>query len=210
MTFGDCKFNFFQSFNHALTGSYVNSLSSSLMFPYTQDHLAPGPIDLDIFTPGGPPVDKSKGCCYNCSKMGHYSKDCCMPHKRTRPSNLPNQPQQPMFHIGDPYPLCAEQMRIKAQPTNRPALSSSLLGCVPQHQKDSKKKKKVSPNDVKKFLALIKNECNIKNKPANPTLSAHFFNLNPDGMSEPRLPIYVTSIYGHAGCFTKRSVDYLL
>ncbi|KAJ3994625.1 hypothetical protein F5050DRAFT_1713549 [Lentinula boryana] len=190
--------------NHALTGSHVNSSPSSTMFPSTQDHLAPGPMDLDVFTPGGPPVDKSKVRCYNCSKMGHYSKDCRMPRKRTRPSNLPHRPQQPMFHIADPYPLRAERMRIETQPTERPALSSS----VPRCRKDSKKKKKASPNDVEKFLASIKNEHNIKNEPANPPLSAHFFNLDPDGMSEPRLPIYVASISGRPGHFTKRSTDY--
>ncbi|KAF9061754.1 hypothetical protein BDP27DRAFT_1485485 [Rhodocollybia butyracea] len=158
-------------------GSSSSNGNSSSMFPSSAASTAPAPMDLDAFltTPSRP--DKSRLRCFNCNRLGHFSKDCRMPCKRTQQSsNLPNRPQQPMFHIADPDPLHPGHMHVVGQPSARSQRVPTLLGRAANHFNNPKKK--VHQNDVNQFLANMETQSVPKAELDDTPLSANFFTID--------------------------------
>ncbi|KAF9061497.1 hypothetical protein BDP27DRAFT_1428855 [Rhodocollybia butyracea] len=186
-------------------GSSSSNGNSSSMFPSSAASTAPAPMDPDAFltTPSRP--DKSRLRCFNCNRLGHFSKDCRMPRKRTQQSsNLPNRPQQPMFHIADPDPLHPGRMHVVGQPSARSQRVPTLLGRAANHFDNPKKK--VHQKDVDQFLANMETQSVPKAELDDTPLSANFFTIDLKGSPDLTLPIYSATVRGRPKRFKPGSM----
>ncbi|KAJ3964115.1 hypothetical protein EV361DRAFT_980728, partial [Lentinula raphanica] len=158
-------------------------VSSSSMYPSVNDATSGAvPMDLDTFSHTAQNIDKMKMRCYNCNKLGHFSKDCRQPRKR-RPmsAGLSKRPAQPMFHIADPDPLRPGRM-YNSTPYPQTHFNYSFPRTDIQ--------KRTPQSEVDRFLGSVKVE------PTEPSLSMNAFALDMRSTPETSLPIYVATVSG--------------
>ncbi|KAK0244882.1 hypothetical protein EDD85DRAFT_785250 [Armillaria nabsnona] len=168
----------------------------------------PVPMDLNSFEPRtkAPPTgprshqDMTKVRCYNCNRMGHYSKNCRLPRNPTSNANrnnatlngqakcnYPHSASQSMFHFGDPQPIRPHCACDAAQPYPPQTLLQEL-------DKESRRHIRFTQKDVDKFLESCE-PAKLNDRPPPPPLDLHLLNLD-DKVSEG-LPVYHTSVQGH-------------
>lgn len=178
----------------------------------------PVPMDLDSFEPQAkqPPTgprsrqDMTKVRCYNCNKMGHYSKNCRLPRNPPHnpngnnaslngqaKRNYPRSASQSMFHFGDPQPIRPHRARDAAQPYPPQTLLQKL-------DKESRRHIRFTQKDVDKFLESCE-PAKLNDRPP-PPLDLHLLNL--DNEVSEGLPVLVETILDTAAPdnYVRRSV----
>ncbi|KAK0440989.1 hypothetical protein EV421DRAFT_1904922 [Armillaria borealis] len=180
----------------------------------------PVPMDLDSFEPQAkqPPtgprscLDMTKVRCYNCNKMGHYSKNCHLPRNPPHNPNGNNtslngqakrnylrSASQSMFHFGDPQPIRPHRACDAAQPYPPQTLLQEL-------DKESHRHIRFTQKDVDKFLESCE-PAKLNDRPL-PPLDLHLLNL--DDEASEGLPVYHTSVQGRCKFLGRKSKPVLM